>query len=93
MQFFIASALPNNMSVWSIIDSTVKLYSHLPDLKVHSVTIRNVVMYNMFQLMGIEIAKAPATGTPVKNHNNRCWAHNVPLTLSPNDSINISKEY
>lgn len=93
MQFFIAGALPNNMSVWGIIDSAVKLYSHLPNLKFHSVTIRNVVMYNMFQLMGIEIAKAPATGTPQKDHNDRCWARNVPLTLSPNDSINISKSF
>lgn len=43
--------------------------------------------------MGIEIAKAPATGTPVISYNVRCLARNVPLTLSPNDSINISKKY
>lgn len=81
------------MSVSSIIDSTVKLYSHLPDFKVLSVTIENVIMYSIHQLMGIEIAKAPATGTPVSSHNDRCWARNVPLTLSPYDSINISKKY
>lgn len=86
--------MPNNISVWAIIDNTVKQYSHLPDFKVLSVTIINVVMENSFQFMGIEIAKAPATPqAPVKSFGNLCRARNVPLTLSPNDSINITKSY
>lgn len=86
--------MPNNISVWAIIDNTVKQYSHLPDFKVLSVTIIKVMMFNSFQFMGIEIAKAPATPqAPVASYDYICRARNVPLTLSPNDSINITKSY